>query len=191
MVTILCGIFLPCQCQVLTRLSWSSSQVRVMMIFSTLHFCSSFTFGSRQRREWFRMIAPAVLCFSIGSTNLCILMQLQHSKCASQTLHPPLMMDTSHRIYALWVWLIRSTLMLVHVHTLWFRAFIELLAWKLIWLNGCQFRDLLLLLALMPAIVIVHLIERAEVLGHPCCEPYHCTLDVRTMNEVCEYRLYV
>jgi hypothetical protein len=43
---------------------------------------------------------------------------------------------------------------------------VELLAWKWIWLTRCPSRDLLLLLALMLAIVIVHLNGRAEALGH-------------------------
>ncbi len=165
LVRILCGIFLPCQYRVLTCLSRSSSQVGMMMIFSTLHFCSSFTFSSRQRMVWFRMIAPAALHFSIWLTNLCMPMQLQPSNCVSQTTHPSLMMDTSHPIYASWAWLIKSTLLLEHAHMLWFRVFVEPLAWKLIWLNRCQSRYLLLLLASTLLIVIVHLIGRAEVLG--------------------------
>ncbi len=166
MVKISCGVFLHCPCWVLTRLSLSNSRVGMMMIYSTSHFCSSFTFCSKQIRVWFRMIAPAALHSSTQLTNLCIPMQSQHSNCVSQITRPHLMMGTFHPTYASWAWLIKSTIMLVHAHMLLFYAFLETLAWKWIWLTRCQSRDLHLLLASTLAKVILHLIRRAEALGH-------------------------
>jgi hypothetical protein len=112
------------------------------------------------------MITSTALHSSTQLTNLCMPMQLRHSNSVSQITCPHLMMGTFHPTYASWAWLIISTLMLVHAHTLLFRAFVELLAWKWKWLTRCQSRDLRLLLASMPAIVTVHLIGRAEALGH-------------------------
>jgi hypothetical protein len=110
MVMTSCGIFLHCPFRVLTRLSLSSSQVGMMMIFSTLHFCSYFPFGSKQRKAWFRMIAPAALRSLSQSTNLCMLMQLRPSNCVSQITHPPLMMGTFHPTYASWAWLTHAVI---------------------------------------------------------------------------------
>ncbi len=87
-------------------------------------------FGSKLKRVWFKMIAPTALCSSTQLTNLCMPMQLRHYSCVSLTTRPHLMMSTFHPTYASWAWLIKSTLMLVHVHTGLFRAFVELLAWK-------------------------------------------------------------
>jgi hypothetical protein len=128
MVRISCGIFLHCLCRVLSWLSQSSSQFVMMITFSTLHCRSSFNFGSKLKRVWFRLIAPAALRSSTQLTNLCMPMQLQHYSCISLTTHPHLMMDTFHPTYASWAWLIKSTLMLVHVHTWLFRVFFKLLA---------------------------------------------------------------
>jgi hypothetical protein len=163
MVMISCGIFLHCSCQVLTRRSLSSSQAEMMMIFSTLHRHSSFSFGSKLRRVWFRMIAPAALHSSTQLTDLCMPMPLQHSSCVSQSTRPHLIIGTFNPTYASWAWLIKSTLTLVHVYMQLFHVFVELLA---LWLTRCQSRDFCLLLALLPAIITVHLIGKAEALDY-------------------------
>ncbi len=86
-----------------THLSWSKIPSGRTRSSLTLPLYPSFPIGSRPRKPSSKTIAPAELHFSPHYTSQHMPMQLPLSCCVSQTTCLPMMMDSSHLLFASWV----------------------------------------------------------------------------------------